>query len=178
MMKEFKFRSCLSASNAGTPAKVVAAKKVATEVITSVKESGVVAPVKGEDTLTEASAQVYKLWAEAKRELRKQALKPWIKMAQKRAYLNNKVTMEAMAQAFIDMEVLPFIQEELFGTAINPGYGEVAVLIKNIRRNLRRSSSNVKGQDKLLLDLICSQLEGRAVVAEAFRRYSVLIVKN
>ena len=177
MNKGFNFRSCLAASNAGTPAKVVAAV-AATDVITSVKESGVSTPDKGQDILSEASTQVYKLWAEAKRELRKQALKPWIKMAQKRAYLNNKATMEAMAQAFIETEVLPFIQEELFGTAINPGYGEVAVLIKNIRRNLRRSSSNVNGQDKLLLDLICSQLEGRTVVAEAFKRYSVLIVKN
>ena len=177
MNKGFNFRSCLVTSNAGTPAKVVAAN-AATDVVTSVKESGVSTPDKGQDILSEASAQVYSLWAEAKRELRKQALKPWIKMAQKRAYLNNKVTMETMAQAFIETEVLPFIQEELFGTAINPGYGEVAVLIKNIRRNLRRSSSNVKGQDKLLLDLICSQLEGRTVVAEAFRRYSVIIVKN
>lgn len=177
MSKGFNFRSCLATSNAGTPAKVVAAT-AATELVNSVKESGIAMPAKGEDILTEASTQVYKLWAEAKRELRKQALKPWIKMAQKRAYLNAKVTMEAMAQAFIKTEVLPFVQEELFGTAINPGYGEVAVLVKNIRRNLRRSSSNVKGQDKLLLDLICAQLEGRAVVAEAFRRYSTIIVKN
>ena len=177
MNKGFNFRSCLVTSNAGTPAKVVATT-VATDVVTSVKESGASTPDKGQDILSEASVQVYQLWAEAKRELRKQALKPWIKLAQKRAYLNTKATMEAMSQAFIETEVLPFIQEELFGTAINPGYGEVAVLVKNIRRNLRRSSSNVKGQDKLLLDLICSQLEGRSIVAEAFRRYSTIIVKN
>lgn len=177
MKSTFNFRNSLRVSNAGTPATVVASME-ATELVNSVKESGIAMPAKGEDILTEASTQVYKLWAEAKRELRKQALKPWIKMAQKRAYLNSKATMEAMAQAFIETEVLPFIEEELFGTAINPGYGEVAVLIKNIRRNLRRSSSGIKGQDKLLLDLICSQLEGRTVVAEAFKRYSTIIVKK
>ena len=177
MNKGFNFRSCLVASNAGTPAKVVATN-VATELINSVRESGVSTPEKGQDVLSEASAQVYQLWAEAKRELRKQALKPWIKVAQKRAYLNKKESIDAMAIAFIENEVLPFIKEELFNTAINPGYGEVAILIDSINKKLRRASKGLKGQEKLLADLICSKLKGRTLVAEAFSRYRVVRIRK